>query len=112
MKTKPAFITIEDLNVRGMVQNRHLARAVAGQKFYEFRTKLTAKAKQLGIEVRVVDRFYPSSKLCSCCGVIKSDLKLSDRVYTCGNCGTEIDRDFNASQNLANAKTYKLASYR
>lgn len=110
VKTKPAFITIEDLNIRGMMQNRHLARAVAGQKFYEFRMKLTAKAKQLGIEVRVVDRFYPSSKLCSCCGVIKSDLKLSDRVYTCSSCGTEMDRDFNASQNLANAKTYKLAS--
>lgn len=110
VKTKPAFIAIEDLNVRGMMQNRHLARAVAGQKFYEFRTKLTAKAKQRGIEVRVVDRFYPSSKLCSCCGVIKPDLKLSDRVYTCSSCGTELDRDFNASQNLANAKTYKLAS--
>lgn len=110
VKTKPAFITIEDLNVRGMMQNRHLARAIAGQKFYEFRTKLTNKAKQLGIEVRVVDRFYPSSKLCSCCGVIKSDLKLSDRVYTCSSCGMEMDRDFNASQNLANAKTYKLAS--
>ena len=110
VKTKPAFITIEDLNVRGMMQNRHLARAVAGQKFYEFRTKLISKAKQLGIEVRIVDRFYPSSKLCSCCGFIKSDLKLSDRTYTCSSCGSELDRDFNASQNLANAKVYKIAS--
>ncbi len=108
IKQKPSFITIEDLNVSGMMKNRHLAKAVAGQKFYEFRTKLILKAKQNNIEVRIVDRFYPSSKVCSCCGAYKKDLKLSDRVYKC-SCGLSIDRDLNASINLANAKEYKIA---
>lgn len=108
IKQKPSFITIEDLNIRGMMKNRHLAKAVAQQKFYEFRTKLILKSKQKNIEVRVVDRFYPSSKLCSCCGEIKKDLKLKDRVYNC-NCGLSIDRDLNASINLRNAKKYKIA---
>ena len=92
-----------------MMKNRHLAKAVAQQKFYEFRIKLISKAKQNNIEIRVVDRFYPSSKTCSCCGNIKKDLKLSDRVYKCDNCNTSIDRDLNASINLANAKEYKIA---
>ncbi len=109
IKQKPSFITIEDLNVRGMMKNRHLAKAVAQQKFYEFRIKLISKAKQNNIEIRIVDRFYPSSKTCSCCGNIKKDLKLSDRVYKCDNCNTSIDRDLNASINLANAKEYKIA---
>lgn len=108
IKQKPSFITIEDLNVSGMMKNRHLAKAVAQQKFYEFRTKLISKANQNNIEIRIVDRFYPSSKLCSCCGAYKKDLKLSDRVYRC-DCGLSIDRDFNASINLANAKEYKIA---
>ena len=107
-KTKPNYITIEDLNVSGMMKNRHLAKAVAQQKFYEFRVKLGHKCRQKGIELRVVDRFYPSSKLCHECGNIKSDLKLSDRVYTCG-CGYEDDRDYNASLNLRDAKIYRLA---
>lgn len=109
IKQKPSFITIEDLNVSGMMKNRHLARAVAQQKFYEFRIKLTSKANQNNIEVRIVDRWYPSSKTCSCCGYIKRDLKLSDRVYKCDNCNTSMDRDLNASINLANAKKYKIA---
>lgn len=108
VKQKPSFITIEDLNVKGMMKNKHLAEAVANQKFYEFRTKLILKAKQNNIEIRIVDRFYPSSKLCSCCGKIKADLKLRDRVYKC-DCGLFIDRDLNASINLANAKKYKIA---
>jgi len=108
IKQKPSFITIEDLNVRGMMKNRHLAKAVAQQKFYEFRTKLISKAIQNNIEIRIVDRFYPSSKICSCCGVYKKDLKLSDRVYNC-SCGLSINRDLNASINLANAKKYKIA---
>jgi putative transposase len=108
VKQKPSFITIEDLNVKGMMKNRHLAKAVAKQKFYEFRTKLISKANQNGIEIRIVDRFYPSSKTCSCCGAYKKDLKLSDRVYKC-ECGFEMDRDLNASINLANAKKYKTA---
>ncbi|AJA49986.1 transposase, IS605 OrfB family protein [Clostridium pasteurianum DSM 525 = ATCC 6013] len=106
---KPRFITIEDLNIKGMMKNRHLAKSVSQQKFYEFRTKLISKAKQNDIEIRLADRFYASSKICSCCGYIKKDLKLSDRVYKCDNCNASIDRDLNASINLANAKKYKTA---
>ena len=108
VKTKPSYITIEDLNVKGMMKNKHLSKAVASQKFYEFRTKLEKQCKESGIELRVVDRFYPSSKLCHCCGFIKKDLKLSDRIYKC-DCGYKCDRDFNASLNLRDAKTYKTA---
>lgn len=108
VKTKPSYITIEDLNVSGMMKNRHLSKAVASQKFYEFRTKLKIKCDANGIELRVVDRFYPSSKLCHCCGSIKKDLKLSDRIYKC-ECGYVEDRDFNASLNLRDAKTYEIA---
>ncbi|MBQ8117578.1 MAG: transposase [Lachnospiraceae bacterium] len=108
VKTKPSYITIEDLNVSGMMKNRHLSKAVASQKFYEFRTKLKVKCDDNGIELRVVDRWYPSSKLCHCCGSIKKDLKLSDRIYKC-KCGYVEDRDFNASLNLRDAKTYKVA---
>ena len=99
---------MEDLNVKGMRKNRHLSKAVASQKFYEFRTKLGAKCKELGIELRMVDRWYPSSKMCHSCGCIKKDLKLSDRIYRC-YCGYVEDRDFNASLNLRDAKTYKIA---
>ena len=108
VKTKPSHITIEDLNVRGMMKNRHLSKAVASQKFYEFRTKLKVKCDDNGIELRVVDRFYPSSRLCHCCGFVKKDLKLSDRIYRC-KCGYEEDRDFNASLNLRDVETYELA---
>ena len=106
IRQKPSYITIEDLAVSNMMKNRHLSKAIANQKFFEFRKKLTTKCKQNKIELRVVDRFYPSSKTCSCCGKIKKDLKLKDRVYKC-NCGLMIDRDFNASINLKNAKKYK-----
>lgn len=108
VKTKPSYITIEDLNVKGMMRNRHLSKAVASQKFYEFRRKLEGKGKELGIELRMVDRWYPSSKLCHNCGKIKKDLKLSDREYRC-ECGYRADRDYNASLNLRDAKTYKIA---
>ena len=108
VKTKPSYITIEDLNVSGMMKNRHLSKAVASQKFYEFRSRLKAKCDDNGIELRVVDRFYPSSKICHCCGRIKKDLKLSDRVYRC-TCGYVEDRDFNASLNLRDAVTYEVA---
>ena len=107
-KTKPNYITIEDLNIRGMMKNKHLSKAVAQQKFFEFRTKLENKCRQNGIELRIVDKFYPSSKLCHKCGNIKSDLKLSDRTYKC-ECGYEADRDYNASLNLRDAKIYKTA---
>lgn len=108
VKTKPSYITIEDLNVKGMMKNKHLSKAVAGQKFYEFRTKLTVKCKELGIELRLVDRWYPSSKMCHNCGNIKKDLKLSDRKYIC-TCGYQADRDYNASLNLRDALTYRIA---
>ena len=108
VKTKPSYITIEDLNVKGMMKNRHLSKAVEGQKFYEFRVKLKKKCSENSIELRVVNRFYPSSKLCNCCGFIKKDLKLSDRIYRC-NCGYVEDRDVNTALNLRDAKTYKLA---
>ena len=108
VKTKPSYITIENLNVSGMMKNRHLSKAVAAQKFYEFRTKLKAKCDENGIELRVVDRWYPSSKICHCCGAIKKDLKLSDRIYRC-DCGYVEDRDFNAALNLRDAWTYEIA---
>ena len=108
VKTKPSYITIEDLNVKGMMKHRHLSKAVASQKFYKFRTKLEAKCKELGIELRIVDRWYPSSKLCHECGCIKKDLKLSDREYIC-ECGYRADRDYNASLNLRDALSYKIA---
>ena len=108
VKTKPSYITIEDLNVSGMMKNKHLSRAVASQKFYEFRIKLKAKSKENGNELRVADRWYPSSKICHCCGTIKKDLKLSDRTFRC-HCGYVEDRDFNAALNLRDVKTYKIA---
>ena len=108
VKTKPSHITVEDLNVSGMMKNRHLSKAVASQKFYEFRTKLKTKCEEFGIELRIVSRWYPSSKTCHCCGHIKKDLKLSDRVYRCA-CGYIEDRDFNAALNLRDAETYEIA---
>lgn len=109
VKTKPSYIAIEDLNVKGMMKNRHLSKAVASQKFYEFRIKLQAKCKENGIELRVVDRFYPSSKICHNCGIVKTDLKLSDRTFHCTECGYTADRDYNASLNLRDCQTYDIA---
>ena len=108
IKQKPSYITIEDLNVKGMMRNKHLSKAVAQQKFNEFRNKLANKCNALGIELRIVDRFYPSSKLCHKCGSIKKDLKLKDRIFNC-DCGYVEDRDYNASLNLRDAKIYKTA---
>ena len=108
VKTKPSYITIEDLNVSGMMKNRHLSKAVASQKFYEFKTKLLAKCRENGIELRIVDRWFPSSKTCHCCKSIKKDLKLSDRLFRC-DCGYIEDRDFNAALNLRDATTYEVA---
>ena len=108
VKTKPSHITIEDLNVSGMMKNRHLSKVVASQKFYEFKTKLLAKCKENGIEQRKVDRWFPSSKTCHCCKHIKKDLKLSDRIFRC-DCGYIEDRDFNAALNLRDATTYEVA---
>ena len=108
VKTKPSYITIEDLNVSGMMKNKHLSKAVVSQKFYEFKTKLLAKCKENGIELRIVDRWFPSSKTCHCCKSIKKDLKLSDRLFRC-DCGYIEDRDFNAALNLRDATTYEVA---
>ena len=108
VKTKPSYIAIEDLNVSGMMKNRHLSKAIASQKFYEFRAKLKVKCGDNGIELRIVDRWYPSSKMCHCCGHVSKELKLSDRIYRCA-CGYVADRDFNASLNLRDAETYAVA---
>ena len=105
---KPKFITIEDLNVNGMMKNKHLSKVIQQQKLYEFRRLLEYKCKWNNIELRIVDRYYPSSKLCHNCGQIKKDLKLNDRIYKC-DCGYEEDRDYNASLNLRDAKIYKIA---
>lgn len=103
VKTKPSQIVIEDLNISGMMKNKHLSKAIQNQKLYEFRRQLEYKCKLRGIELVIADRFYPSSKKCSNCNNIKRDLNLSDRIYTCG-CGLSIDRDFNASINLSKYK--------
>lgn len=109
VKTKPVWITIEDLSVSGMMKNRHLSKAITQQRFFEFRTKLLAKCNEYGIELRIVDRFYPSSKTCHCCGCVKPDLKLSDRIYHCDECGYTEDRDYNASLNLRDCQIYSIA---
>lgn len=108
VKTKPCYITIEDLNVSGMMKNRHLSKAIASQKFYEVRTKLKAKCTDNDIELRIADRWFPSSKICHECGCIKTDLRLSDRTYIC-DCGYKNDRDLNAALNLRDAKIYNIA---
>jgi len=107
-RAKLKYITIEDLKVSNMIKNKHLSKAIQEQNFYSIRTKLINKCKERNIELRLVDIFYPSSKTCSCCGIVKKDLKLNDRIYKCCNCGLEIDRDYNASINLEKAKIYKV----
>ena len=107
-RAKLKYITIEDLKVSNMIKNKHLSKAIQEQNFYSIRTKLINKCKERNIELRLVDTFYPSSKTCSCCGSIKKDLKLNDRIYKCSSCGLEMDRDYNASINLKKAKIYKV----
>lgn len=99
VKTKPSYIVLEDLNISGMMKNKHLAKAVQQQEFYEFRRQIEYKSAWNNISVIIADRFFPSSKLCSCCGKIKKDLKLLDRIYKC-ECGNVIDRDYQAALNL------------
>ena len=101
---KPKFIVLEDLNIKGMMKNKHLAKAVQEQCFYEFYRQIEYKCNWNNIEFIVADRYYPSSKMCSCCGNIKKDLKLSDRIYVCSECGNIIDRDYQASVNLMRYK--------
>ena len=109
VKKQPQYIAIEDLNVKGMMRNKHLAKDIANCSFYTIKEHLIRKAKERNIVVRLVDRFYPSSKTCSNCSSYKKDLKLSQRVYHCNSCQKEIDRDFNASRNIARTDRYKLA---
>ena len=109
VKKQPQYIAIEDLNVKGMMKNKYLAKDVANCSFYTIREHLIRKAAERRIAVRLVDRFYPSSKTCSNCGIYKKDLKLSQRVFHCNNCQVKIDRDFNASLNIAKTDRYKLA---
>lgn len=100
VKTKPSTVVMETLNIKGMMKNKHLSKAIAQQKLYDFKVKLQYKCEKNGIRFIEADKWYPSSKLCSCCGQIKKDLKLSDRVYEC-DCGLKIDRDLNAAINLS-----------
>lgn len=109
VKTKPCYITIEDLNVTQMLSNKHLAKFIQKQKFYYFKEKLIYKAKLNNIEIRLADRYYPSSKICSNCNNIKRNLKLNERTYVCNNCKTVINRDLNASINLLNCNNYTVA---
>ena len=109
VKKQPQYIAIEDLNVKGMMKNKHLAKDVANCSFYTIREHLIRKAAERRIAVRLVDRFYPSSKTCSTCGSYKKDLKLSQRLYHCDNCQEKIDRDLNASLNIAKTDNYVLA---
>ena len=109
VKKQPQYIAIEDLNVKGMMRNKHLAKDIANCSFYTIKEHIIRKAKERNIVVRLVDRFYPSSKACSNCGSYKKDLKLSQRVYHCNSCQVKIDRDLNASLNIATTDKYKLA---
>lgn len=108
VKTKPSFVAIENLHVSGMIRNRHLSDSIASLKFYEFRSKLENKGKELGIEIRIVNRWYPSSKLCHNCGKVTRKLSLADRTFIC-NCGYVNDRDINASLNIRDATEYSIA---
>ena len=109
VKTKPCWVALEDLNIKGMLKNRHLAKAISYQGFYNFRIRLIAKCQQLGIPVHLTNRFEPTSKLCHNCGAKKVDLKLSDRTYRCSVCGLVNDRDMNAALNIRDTKNFELA---
>ena len=109
VKKQPQYIAIEDLNVKGMMKNKHLAKDIANCSFYTIREHLIRKANERRIAVRLVDRFYTSSKTCSNCSSYKKDLKLSQRVFHCNSCQEKIDRDFNASLNIAKTDKYVLA---
>ena len=110
VKREPSFIVIEDLNISGMLKNKHLSKSVQQQNFYKFREILTYKAGLAGIKLIIADRFYPSSKLCSHCGTIKHNLKLTERTYICNECGLEIGRDLNASLNLCRLGSSTVSS--
>jgi len=104
----PKYVAIEDLNVSGMMKNRHLSKAIQNQNFYYTRQTILSKCKKLGIEVRLVNRFYPSSKTCNSCGCINKELKLKDRIFNCNDCGSSTDRDLNASLNLRDTTSFVI----
>lgn len=108
IKQKPRFISIEDLNVKGLMKNKHLSKAISKAKWYQSRLFLQNQCKKLGIELRLVNRFYPSSKLCSTCGHKNDKLKLKDRHWTCENCNTKHNRDINAAINIENCNDYTV----
>ncbi|GAX02620.1 transposase [Secundilactobacillus pentosiphilus] len=109
VRTKPQWVALEDLNVKGMMKNRHLAKAISYQGFYNFRIKIIAKCQQLGIPVHLTGRFEPTSKLCHQCGYKKVDLKLSERTYQCPKCCYTADRDINAALNIRDTENFELA---
>ncbi|WP_203652063.1 RNA-guided endonuclease InsQ/TnpB family protein, partial [Secundilactobacillus yichangensis] len=109
VRTKPRWVALEDLNVKGMMKNRHLAKAISYQGFYNFRIKLITKCQQLGIPVHLTNRFEPTSKVCHQCGHKKVDLKLQNRVYECPNCDYTEDRDINAALNIRDTENFELA---
>lgn len=109
VRTKPSSITIKDLNVPGMMKNHYLFEAIGDQKLFEFQRRLIEKCHEYGIEIRIVEKFYPSSKTCHNCGCVRKDMELSDVVYKCTECGYTEDRDFNASLNLRDATSYRVA---
>lgn len=106
----PKRVVMEDLNVQGMMKNRHLSKAVQEQCFYEFIRQMRYKCEWNGIEFVQADRFYPSSRTCSCCGTYKRELKLCDRVFRCTECGAELDRDYNAAINLMRYEVHEHES--
>lgn len=108
LERKPSSITIEDLAIRNLMKNRHLSKAISQAQWYQSRSYLKQLCDKYGIELRLVDRFYPSSKLCSNCGYKNNDLKLHERVWTCDECGSTHDRDINAAINLGKSKTYTV----
>ena len=108
LERKPSSITIENLAVGNLMKNRHLSKAISKAQWYQSRLYLENLCKKLGIELRLVDRFYPSSKICSTCGFKYKELKLKERFWTCSNCGSEHDRDRNAAINLGRCQTYTV----
>ena len=109
VKKQPRYIAIEDLDVKGMMRNKHLAKDIANCSFYTIRKHLIRKATERHIPIRLVNRYHPSSKICSTCGNYKVDLKLKERTYRCHHCQMKMDRDFNASLNIAKTDQYALA---
>lgn len=108
LRQKPRFISIEDLNVKGLMRNKHLSKSISQAQWYQSRLFLQNQCEKLGIELRLINRFYPSSKLCSACGHKNSQLKLKDRYWTCENCHTHHDRDINAAINIENCQDYNV----